>query len=86
VVQEALDKLMQGRTTVVVAHRLSTIRNSDIIFVMQAGAVAEQGRHLQLLAENGLYYGLVVRQLDQSERAELKSSMRLIRNPTFADL
>jgi ATP-binding cassette subfamily B (MDR/TAP) protein 1 len=86
VVQEALDKLMQGRTTVVVAHRLSTIRNSDIIFVMQAGAVAEQGRHLQLLAENGLYYGLVVRQLDQSERAELKSSMRLIRNPTFSDL
>ncbi len=86
VVQEALDKLMQGRTTVVVAHRLSTIKNSDVIFVMQAGAVAEQGRHLQLLAENGLYYGLVVRQLDPGERAELKSSMRLIQNPTFADL
>jgi ATP-binding cassette, subfamily B (MDR/TAP), member 1 len=60
VVQEALDLASVGRTTIVVAHRLSTIRNADIIAVMQSGEVKELGSHDELIAnENGLYSSLV---------------------------
>lgn len=54
-VQQALERLMQGRTTLVIAHRLSTIENADRIVVMEAGRVAEQGTHAQLLQHGGLY-------------------------------
>ena len=54
-VQEAFDKLMKGRTSFVIAHRLSTIKNADMILVMKDGHVIEQGRHEQLLAQNGFY-------------------------------
>jgi ABC-type multidrug transport system fused ATPase/permease subunit len=55
-VQEALDKLMKGRTSVVIAHRLATIRNADKIIVLENGTIVEQGTHNQLLAnKNGLY-------------------------------
>lgn len=58
-VQEALDRLMQGRTAFVIAHRLSTIQNADSIFVLQGGKIVEQGSHEELLAlENGLYHHL----------------------------
>ncbi|KAF8670746.1 hypothetical protein HU200_050411 [Digitaria exilis] len=60
VVQEALDQVMVGRTTVVVAHRLSTIRGADIIAVLKNGAVAEKGRHEELMRiKNGTYASLV---------------------------
>ena len=59
VVQEALDNLMVGRTTVVVAHRLSTVRHADVIAVVQGGKVVERGRHEQLLEANGAYASLV---------------------------
>ncbi|KAM9165872.1 ATP-dependent translocase ABCB1-like [Pangshura tecta] len=59
VVQEALDKARQGRTCIVIAHRLSTVQNADKIVVIQNGKVVEQGRHQQLLAEKGIYYSLV---------------------------
>lgn len=55
VVQEALDRLMEGRTAFVIAHRLSTVRNADVIYVMQDGHVVEKGTHKQLLADSGLY-------------------------------
>ncbi|KAJ7566760.1 hypothetical protein O6H91_02G117200 [Diphasiastrum complanatum] len=60
-VQGALDKMMVGRTTVVVAHRLSTIQNADKIAVVQGGAILEQGTHLELLSkgEGGAYFSLV---------------------------
>lgn len=54
-VQEALENLMQGRTSFVIAHRLSTIRNANKIVVIDKGVVAEQGSHEQLMANNGLY-------------------------------
>ncbi len=60
-VQQALEVLMQGRTTLVVAHRLSTIERADIIYVLADGRIVEQGRHADLIAQRGLYstlYGL----------------------------
>ncbi|XP_077160256.1 ATP-dependent translocase ABCB1-like isoform X2 [Paroedura picta] len=59
VVQEALDKARQGRTCIIIAHRLSTVQNADSIAVIQNGKVIEQGTHQQLLAEKGVYYTLV---------------------------
>jgi len=57
-IQEAFDKLMEGRTSFVVAHRLSTIRNADLILVMRDGKIIEQGSHDQLLEKRGFYYTL----------------------------
>ena len=55
IVQDALDRLIQGRTVFVIAHRLSTVRNAHIIVVLDNGRIAEQGSHSDLLAKNGLY-------------------------------
>ncbi len=54
-VQNALDRLSEGRTTIVIAHRLSTVRNADWIYVMQDGEVCEQGQHEALVAQDGVY-------------------------------
>ncbi|MBI1260478.1 MAG: ATP-binding cassette domain-containing protein [Rhizobiales bacterium] len=54
-VQEALDRLMKGRTTIVIAHRLSTVRNADVIHVMDRGRVLQSGSHDELLRQGGLY-------------------------------
>ena len=55
VVQEALDKLMEGRTVFVIAHRLSTVRLAHKIIILEKGVIAEEGTHMQLLAKDGLY-------------------------------
>ncbi|MEX1325057.1 MAG: ABC transporter transmembrane domain-containing protein [Synechococcaceae cyanobacterium] len=67
VVQEALDRLMANRTTLVVAHRLSTVVNADRICVIAGGRLVESGRHAELLARGGLYAGLVSSQFATTE-------------------
>ncbi|XP_070690350.1 ABC-type oligopeptide transporter ABCB9 isoform X2 [Pempheris klunzingeri] len=63
IVQQALNNIMQEHTVLVIAHRLSTVEKADNIIVIDKGCVAEQGRHSQLMASEGLYYKLVQRQL-----------------------
>jgi ATP-binding cassette, subfamily B, heavy metal transporter len=67
-IQDALDRVSKDRTTVVIAHRLSTIVHADMILVFEAGRVAEQGTHAELIAKNGLYASLWARQR-QAEKA-----------------
>jgi len=54
-IQKAMDKLMQGKTSFVIAHRLSTIRDADLILVVRDGNIIEQGKHDELLKQNGFY-------------------------------
>jgi ATP-binding cassette subfamily B multidrug efflux pump len=60
-IQAALKILLQGRTSLVIAHRLATVRDADTIIVLQAGRIAEQGDHATLLARRGVYAGLHTR-------------------------
>lgn len=65
-VQDALEHLMHNRTTLVIAHRLATVRNADRIIVMDAGRIVEQGRHDDLIAQNGLYARLARLQFENA--------------------
>lgn len=58
-IQAALEKLMEGRTSFVIAHRLNTIRKADVIFVMQQGQLIEQGSRAELIAQNGVFAGMI---------------------------
>ena len=66
-IQNAFDRMMQGRTSFVVAHRLSTIRNADVILVMRDGKIIEQGNHETLMAANGFYTKLYNSQFARAE-------------------
>ncbi len=68
-IQRAFDRLLEGRTSFVIAHRLSTTRNADLILVLQAGQIAERGRHEELLAQRGVYYNLYMSQFRRQEEA-----------------
>jgi ABC-type multidrug transport system fused ATPase/permease subunit len=63
-IQGALEKIMKGKTTIAIAHRLSTLRNMDKIIVMDKGKIAETGTHAQLLRKGGLYKKLWDMQTD----------------------
>jgi ATP-binding cassette subfamily B protein len=67
-IQKALTQLMEGRTTFVIAHRLSTVKRADLILVMEDGQVLERGTHLELLAQEGLYREIYNLQLRDQER------------------
>ncbi|EGW07208.1 Multidrug resistance protein 1 [Cricetulus griseus] len=67
VVQAALDKAREGRTTIVIAHRLSTVRNADIIAGFDGGVIVEQGNHEELMREKGIYFKLVMTQTAGNE-------------------
>lgn len=67
-IQRALDRLMEGRTTFVIAHRLSTVRRADLILVMDGGRIVERGMHTELLAQDGLYREIYELQLRDQER------------------
>jgi ATP-binding cassette subfamily B protein len=64
-IQEALDRLMEGRTTFVIAHRLATVRRADLILVMANGCIVQRGRHDELLSQGGLYKEIYDMQLSQ---------------------
>lgn len=65
-IQDAMDKLMKGRTSFVIAHRLSTIKNADIIFVIKDGDIVESGKHEELLRLNGFYHELYQSQFENN--------------------
>ena len=69
VIQEALDRLMQGRTTLILAHRLSSVIDCDRILVLDGGKVAEQGRHDALMARRGVYASLMAEQAREQHGA-----------------
>nr|XP_049698231.1 ATP-dependent translocase ABCB1 isoform X1 [Helicoverpa armigera]XP_049698232.1 ATP-dependent translocase ABCB1 isoform X2 [Helicoverpa armigera] len=83
-VQKALDKAQKGRTTLVVAHRLSTIRNVDVIYVFKSGVVVERGNHDELMSQKGHYYDMVMLQNLGAEDTNDKS--RLMRETSVTSV
>ncbi len=73
-IQDAIEKVMDGRTSFVIAHRLSTIRRADVILVVNAGKIVERGSHAELMAKKGVYYGLYTRQYrDEQIQASMEN-------------
>ena len=64
-IQKGLDKLMEDRTSIIIAHRLSTVRNADRILVLDDGQIIEQGTHTELLNLKGKYYSLYQEQFEE---------------------
>jgi ABC-type multidrug transport system fused ATPase/permease subunit len=69
-IQQGLARVLRNRTSLIIAHRLSTVRDADRILVMQRGRIVEDGSHEQLLRHNGLYAQLYQRQFDETDRVQ----------------
>ena len=63
-IQNAIDTIIEGRTSIVIAHRISTVKNADIILVVKDGKIVESGRHEELMAMKGYYHNLYTRQYE----------------------
>ena len=72
-IQSAIDTIIHGRTSIVIAHRLSTVRNADLILVVDDGKIIEQGTHEQLMSRRGSYYRLYTRQYEDEATSRLLS-------------
>ena len=72
-IQAALESVTAGRTSLMIAHRLSTVRNADIILVVRDGKIVEQGTHKELMQMSGYYYELYTRQYEDEATAEILS-------------
>ena len=70
-IQNAIDTIIRGRTSVMIAHRLSTVRNADCILVVKGGRIVEQGKHRELLALDGYYKELYTRQYEDEATANI---------------
>ena len=85
IIQEALDRLMAGRTTLIFAHRLSSVIGADRLLVLDAGTVAEEGTHAELMARRGIYFALMRGQAQESRTSEdldLRESLSIVRAQT----
>jgi ATP-binding cassette, subfamily B, multidrug efflux pump len=69
-IQQNMQKVLNGRTTFIIAHRISSVKNADQILVLDNGAIAERGTHRELLAREGIYYRMVMDQMSTAVRAE----------------
>lgn len=83
-IQEAMDTVMAGRTSFVIAHRLSTIKKADRILVIEAGRIAEQGSHAQLIRQRGHYYNLYTKQFRDERSHEVEESFHEEPQPVLA--
>ena len=70
-IQSAIDTIIKGRTSIVIAHRLSTVRNADVILVVKNGKIIERGKHKELLAAKGHYYNLYTRQYEDEKTSSI---------------
>ena len=70
-IQAAIDTVIQGRTSIVIAHRLSTVRNSDMILVVNDGRIVERGKHRELMDKRGIYYRLYTRQYEDEATSKI---------------
>ncbi len=70
-IQSAIETVISGRTSLVIAHRLSTVRNADLILVVDGGKIIERGKHVELLAKKGHYYSLYTRQFEEEQTSSV---------------
>ena len=70
-IQAAMESVTAGRTSLMIAHRLSTVRNADMILVVKNGRIVEQGTHTSLLAQKGYYHELYTRQYEDEATAKI---------------
>ena len=70
-IQAAIDTIIKGRTSIVIAHRLSTVKNADVILVVKNGKIIEQGNHKELIKKKGHYFGLYTRQYEDEKTSSV---------------